>query len=56
MFRYKITGSVSPDSLHPRVLICYVTARNREDAVNKAFDDMGLMAVMYVRKVSKKLR
>ena len=56
MFRYKVVGTLSCDHVSGRdVIIVYVTARNRDHAVNLAFDDMGLMAVCSVRKVSKKL-
>ncbi len=57
MFRYKIVGSTGYDRVHPvRVLIVYVTANDREDALNRAFDDMGLMAVCSVRRIGKQLR
>ena len=57
MYRYKVTGSLALD--HPSgrdIIIVYVTARTREDALNKAFDDMGLMAVCSVRRIGVKLR
>ncbi len=57
MFRYKVVGSTGYDRLHPaRVLIVYVTAASRDEALDKAFDDMGLMAVNSVRRIGKMLK
>jgi hypothetical protein len=56
MFRYKILGTTGYDRAHPsRVLIVYVTASSRDEALDRAFDDMGLMAVTSIRKIGKRL-
>ncbi len=51
MYRYKVLGSTR----NLKILIVYVTAASREQAVDRAFDDMGLWVIASVRKIGKKL-
>lgn len=46
MKRYKVTGH----DCNLRTMTVYVTAADRDGAVDAAFDDMGLMAVWSVRQ------
>lgn len=59
MYRYKVVGSTRMESPHRparSILIVYVTARSRDEALDMAFDDMGLMAVASVRRIGKQLK
>lgn len=54
-YRCTVTGTTSPDALRSgRTLTVYVSATDRDHALDVAFDDMGLVAVWSVRKVSSK--
>lgn len=50
MFRFKVTGHMR--DLNKTITVT-VTAANRDDAVNMAFDDMGLVCIWSVRKGAK---
>jgi hypothetical protein len=46
MYRYKCTGTTTTG----RIITCYVAARDRNHAINLAFDDMGIVALAAVKK------
>jgi hypothetical protein len=48
MYRYKCLGTTSTG----RIITAYVTARDRDHAVDLAFDDMGIVCLASVKQAS----
>ena len=46
MYRYICTGSTTTG----RIITCVVTARDRNHAIDLAFDDMGIVCLATVKK------